>query len=114
MSVRQIFYTRSCRRSISRLAKKDRSVAATVEQELERLAGRRKPPRDQIPGLGGRPVYKTRFRIGNRPQGRLIVLVDDERVVGIVVYSKSRQKNMTPGEIERLLEGLDDAVSEEE
>ena len=108
MSERQILYTRSCRRSIARLAKKDGSVADTIEQEFERIARQRKPPRDQIPGLGGRPVFKTRFRIGNRSQGRLIVLVDEERVVGIVVYAKNQTENLTAKEIERFLNELGD------
>lgn len=109
MSERRVVYTRGCQRAIQRLAKKDRSVARTVEQELTQIARQRKPPRDQIPGLDGLPVYKTRFRIGNRSQqGRLIVLVDDERVVGIVVYSKNQRTNMTAEEIEGLLKGLED------
>ena len=107
MSRRRIFYTRSCRRAIERLSKKDRSVADTVEKELERLARQRKPPRDQIPRLSGRPVFKTRFRIGNRSQGRLIVLVDEERVVGIVVYAKNQSENMTAAEIQRFLTDLE-------
>ena len=105
---RRISYTQGCRRAIERLSKKDRTIVATIEQELDRLAKQRKPPRDQIPGLGGRPVFKTRFRIGNRSQGRLIVLVDEDRVVGIVVYAKNQNENMTAKEIESFLAELED------
>ncbi len=101
---RRISCTRDCRRAIGRLLKKDRSVADTVERQLQGLASQRTSPRDQIPGLGGLPIFKTRFRIGNRNQGRLIVLVDDERVVGIAVYAKNQSANMTADEIQQLLD----------
>ena len=100
---RRISYTQACRRSIERLSKKDRRVADTVEQELDGLARQRKPPRDRIPGLRGRPVFKRRIRIGNRLAGRLIVFVDEDRVVGIVVYAKNKTENLTAKEIEHFL-----------
>lgn len=104
---RRVVVTRSCQRAIERLSRKDRHVASTIQRELDRLAGQRRPPRDQIPGLGGRPIYKTRFRIGNRSSGRLIALVDKERVVGIVVYAKNQTENLTAKEIERFLDELE-------
>ena len=105
---RRISYTQGCRRAIGQLSKKDRSVAATIDQELKRLSRQRPPTRGRLRGLGGRPVFKVRFRIGARRAGRLIVLVDRERVVGIVVYAKNQTENLTAKEIERFLDELED------
>lgn len=101
---RSIEYGRACANNLKRLSKLDKKVPATIKAVLERWAASDSLPRDQIPGLGGRPVFKVRFVIGNRTAGRLILLIDNTRVVALAAYAKNQRENVRANEILDLLE----------
>ena len=86
------------------LRKKDRKVDEAIDAKLEELAKAWRPPPDRLQRVKELPVYKVRFRLGNRMSGRLIVLVDSKRVVAIAAYAKNKTSNMTGDEVLRLIE----------
>lgn len=85
------------------LSKKDRKVDETIDAKLEEIAKARRPPRDRLQGVNERPFYKVRFRLGNRMSGRLIVLVDSERVAAIAAYSKNKTAGMTGDDVLKVI-----------
>ena len=76
----------------------------TIDAKPEELAKAWVPPPDRLQQVKELPVYKVRFRLGNRMSGRLIVLVDSKRVVAIAAYAKNKTTNMTGDDVLKLIE----------
>ena len=104
MTGRSVSYAKAYPDFLKTLTKTDRSVETTINEKLEELAHSQHPPRGKLTHVGGRPIYKERFRIGNRTSGRLIVFIDDTRVIALAAYAKNKITNMTGDEVLDLID----------
>ena len=79
------------------LEKRDREFGPALAGLLDSIAKTAKPPGDRQPGVGGAPVYKVRFRIGNKSQrdgARLIYYCSDTLLLPMYIYAKSDIENI--------------------
>ena len=104
MTKRTISHAKSYPAFLKILIKKDKAVETRINEKLSELAHSPHPSREKLTHVGGRPIYKERFRIGNRNSGRLIVFIDDTRVIAIAVYAKNRRTNLTGDEVLGLID----------
>lgn len=94
------------RRELSRLNRKQRGTTEAVEAILDDIAANGLPSTAmQIPGLGGRPVFKLRIPVGRqgRRACRLIVHYEDGTVEPLFIYAKNDRANIEPVEIREAL-----------
>lgn len=109
MTVREVSYTESCKRTLRRLARQHPDLPDTVAAALKRYAVGGPSARYRQQGVDGRPVFKERLPLrgmSKRRGARLIVYCDDERVVALFVYTKSAL-GVIPGGVIR--DALDEA-----
>lgn len=90
------------RRELFRLNRKQRGTTEAVEAILDDIAANGLPSTAmQIPGVGGRPVFKLRIRVGRRGKRacRLIVHYEDGTAEPLFIYAKNDRANIEPVEI---------------
>ena len=90
------------RRELSRLNRKQRGTTDAVEAILDDIAANGLPSTAmQIPGLGGRPVFKLRIGVGRQGKRacRPIVHYEDGTAEPLFVYAKNDTANIEPVEI---------------
>lgn len=97
MVSREIHRTPDFHKSLQHLQRKHRDLPAAITKTLKAIAESGVPEGDQIPGLDGRPVYKTRVGFGNvgkRGGARLVYGLTEALVVAMFVYLKSEMENL--------------------
>lgn len=103
MSGRRIERTPGFTRTLERLRRAHPDLSRTVEEALRRYAEDGPPDTShRIPGLGGQPVFKERLPLGNqgkRGGARIIYFADPDRVVALLIYTKSKRDDIPVKEI---------------
>lgn len=92
---------------LKQIDRKHPGTAAQVNAILANIAAGNMPPTaQQIPGLGGQPVFKLRIRVGNagtQSGGRLIFYHSGACTIPLFIYMKANTGNMAPAEIQAAL-----------
>ena len=96
-----------CEHALKKLSKKHPSLQQAVPALLTKIAGHG-PTRicRRIQYQGGTPVFKVRVPIrgmGLRQAARLIYYCDETQVVGLFLFVKGDQENVSPKEIQDAL-----------
>ena len=94
---RRLEYDSTFDRDLQSLAKKDREGHKQVQQALERRRVRGPDPRDHLlRNFRGLPVFKTRVQAQGRGKSggaRVVYYCDNERLLALQVYLKSKHTN---------------------
>jgi len=97
MAPREITCSALFEDNLKKLAKKERAIDQVAREALSEIAAAEHVPGDQIPGLGGAPVYKLRLACGNRGKRggyRLIFYCAERLVRGMFVYKKTETEDI--------------------
>lgn len=103
MKKREIHTWLPFRRSLNRLAKKHQSLPREIDDFLQQIILHGTTWRCQrIRQVGENPVFKVRIKITGVSLSkcpRLIYYCDDDRVIGLFVYTKNQRTDVPPQEI---------------
>ena len=109
MAERRITHTEAFESHLKHLSRKYPDFPGAVGKFLHEAAKRKVPIGDQIPGLGGEPVYKARLPLGSKGKrggARLIYYCSPDRVVALYAYAKSDIKDIPVKQIREALLSL--------
>ena len=98
-------------RDLRKLSKKHPDINASITGALDEISRKGLENTDNlIPGLGGRPVYKRRLKLGNKGKQagvRLIFYFTESILIALFVYAKGSKENVPPREIAEALKSVE-------
>jgi len=87
--------------------RRHQGLPSKVQDTLNSLASGKIPDGDQLPGFGGRPIFKIRCGTGNmgrRKSARIIYYKDNLRLFALRIYLKNDKDRVPDKDIMTVLE----------